>query len=82
MRTHILLLALACLFLGPAAQGQTKKINALKSQKADLEKGIRRAKSELGQTKQAVVKKENVIDFIEDQLQQRLQYIGQLEGEM
>lgn len=83
MRTHILLLfALACLFLGPSVQGQTKKINALKSQKADLEKGIKRAKSELGQTKQAVVKKENVIDFIEDQLQQRLQYIGQLEGEM
>lgn len=81
MNRRIILTAFV-LVLTTLAYGQTKKINALKSQKAEMERGIQKAKSELNQTRQVVAKKENVIDFIEDQLQQRLSYIHQLEGEM
>lgn len=82
MSKHILLFLLASLAFVPCVQGQTKKINALKNQKAEIERGIKRSKSELNQTRQDVAKKENVIDFIEDQLEQRLRYIHELEGEM
>ena len=82
MSKHVLLIVLACLAFEPCVNGQTKKINALKSQKAEIERGIKRSKSELDQTRQVVAKKENVIDFIEDQLEQRLRYIHELEGEM
>ena len=81
MNRRIILTAFV-LALTAHAQGQTKKINALKSQKAEMEKKKKKAKSELNQTRQVVAKKENVIDFIEDQLQQRLRYIHELEGEM
>lgn len=82
MKRHIFTLLLMLLALPACMRGQTKKINALKSQKAEIERGIKRANSELNQNKQTVAKKENVIDFIEDQLEQRLRYIHQLEGEM
>ena len=79
-KRFLLMLLCACLWVG--ALPQTKKINALKSQKTELERGIKQSKIELNRTKEVVAKKENVIDFIEDQLEQRLQYIHQLEDEM
>lgn len=81
MNPRIILTALV-LVLTVHSYGQTKKINDLKNQKAEMERGIKKAKTELNQTRQVVAKKENVIDFIEDQLEQRLRYIHSLEGEM
>ena len=75
-------LALLLAFAVMPAMAQTKKINQLKSQKSQIEKGIQKAKSQLQQTKQETVKKEQTADFLEDQLESRLQYIHQLEVEV
>lgn len=76
-----LLIALLSLVVMPS-MAQTKKINQLKSQKTQIEKGIQKAKSQLNQTKHETVKKEQTADFLEDQLESRLQYIHQLEVEV
>lgn len=75
-------LALLLAFAVIPVMAQTKKINQLKSQKSQIEKGIQKAKSQLQQTKQETVKKEQTADFLEDQLESRLQYIHQLEVEV
>ncbi|MCR4995654.1 MAG: peptidoglycan DD-metalloendopeptidase family protein [Bacteroidales bacterium] len=64
------------------ASAQTKKINALKSQRTQIERGIKQSKTKLNQTKHETVKKEQTADFLEDQLQSRLNYIHQLETEI
>lgn len=76
-----LLIALLTLAVVPS-MAQTKKINQLKSQKTQIEKGIQKAKSQLNQTKHETVKKEQTADFLEDQLESRLQYIHKLEVEV
>ena len=76
-----LLIALLSLAVVPS-MAQTKKINQLKSQKTQIEKGIQKAKSQLNQTKHETVKKEQTADFLEDQLESRLQYIHKLEVEV
>ena len=65
-----------------ALPAQTKKINALKSQKTQLEKGIQKSKTELSQTKEKTIKNEQTASFLESQLQDRLSYIRQLETEI
>ena len=75
-------LALLLEFAVMPAMAQTKKINQLKSQKSQIEKGIQKAKSQLQQTKQETLKKEQTADFLEDQLESCLQYIHQLEVEV
>ncbi len=65
-----------------SSSAQTKKINALKSQKTQLEKGIQKSKTELTQTKEKTIKKEQTAIFLESQLQDRLSYIRQLEAEI
>lgn len=65
-----------------ALPAQTKKINALKSQKTQLEKGIQKSKTELSQTKEKTIKNEQTASFLESQLQDRLSYIRQLEAEI
>lgn len=65
-----------------SSSAQTKKINALKSQKTQLEKGIQKSKTELTQTKEKTIKKEQTAFFLESQLQDRLSYIRQLEAEI
>ena len=65
-----------------SSSAQTKKINALKSQKTQLEKGIQKSKTELSQTKEKTIKKEQTASFLESQLQDRLSYIRQLEAEI
>ena len=65
-----------------SSSAQTKKINALKSQKTQLEKGIQKSKTELSQTKEKTIKKEQTAIFLESQLQDRLSYIRQLEAEI
>lgn len=61
------------------SMAQTKKINALKSEKAKMERGIQNKKNELDKTRKKAVKKEQTAGFIEDQLQSRLDYIHRLE---
>ena len=76
------LLILAFLIPLPFSSGldaQTKKINNLKNQKAQIERGIQQSKKQLNQTRHQTVKKEQTADFLEDQLQSRLRYIHQLE---
>lgn len=60
----------------------SKKVKDLKSQKAKIERGIQQSKNELQKTRQQTVKKEQTADFIEDQLQNRLEYIHRLENEI
>ena len=64
------------------ASSQTKKINELKNQKAQIEKGIKQSKDKLDKTRQQTVKKEQTADFLEDQLQSRLRYIRRLETDI
>ncbi len=64
------------------ASAQTKKINDLKSQRSKIEQGIKQSQQKLNQTKHETVKKEQTADFLEDQLQSRLQYINELETEI
>ncbi len=73
-----LLLTLTTLTL----QAQTRKIKDLKNQKAQIERGIQQSRTQLQQTRQQTQKKEQVADFIEDQLQNRLDYIERLEKEI
>ena len=78
-----LILALVCsMELSPTASAQTKKISDLKSQRSKIEQGIKKSKTQLNQTRQETVKKEQTADFLEDQLQSRLSYINQLETEI
>lgn len=79
-RRPLLLLFMSLWMLSSSAQ--TKKINALKSQKTQLEKGIQKSKTELSQTKEKTIKKEQTAIFLESQLQDRLSYIRQLEAEI
>ena len=65
-----------------SANAQTKKIKELKNQKSQMERGIERKKSELNQTRHDAVKKEQTVDFIEDQLQSRLQYMQRLQHDI
>lgn len=60
----------------------SKKVKDLKSQKAKIERGIQQSRNELQKTRQQTVKKEQTADFIEDQLQNRLEYIHRLENEI
>ena len=64
---------------GNGLEAQTKKINNLKNQKAQIERGIQQSKQKLNQTRHQTVKKEQTADFLEDQLQSRLRYIHRLE---
>lgn len=76
------LLILAFLIPLPFSSGldaQTKKINNLKNQKAQIERGIQQSKKQLNQTRHQTVKKKQTADFLEDQLQSRLRYIHRLE---
>ena len=60
----------------------SKKVKDLKSKKAKIERGIQQSRNELQKTRQQTVKKEQTADFIEDQLQNRLEYIHRLENEI
>lgn len=75
---YILLLFMLVASVLPS-MAQTKKINALKSEKAKMERGIQNKKNELDKTRKKAVKKEQTAGFIEDQLQSRLDYIHRLE---
>lgn len=61
---------------------QTKKIKDLKNQKSQMERGIQRKKTELDKTRHDAIKKEQTVDFIEDQLQSRLQYMQSLQRDL
>lgn len=78
---HLLFLFLLLCSVLPS-MAQTKKINALKSEKAKMERGIQKSKNELDKTRHAAVKKEQTAGFIEDQLQSRLDYIHRLERDI
>ena len=81
-RTAFLLLTFFLLLLALPATAQTKKIKELKNQKAKLEQEINNSKNRLNQNRQQTVKKEQTASFLENQLQNRLQYIRRLEVEM
>ncbi|MBQ9285467.1 MAG: peptidoglycan DD-metalloendopeptidase family protein [Bacteroidaceae bacterium] len=83
MRCKDSLLIITCLlFLSAYASAQTKKINALKSEKTKIEQGIKKAKTQLGVTRHEAVKKEQTADFLEEQIEGRLRYIHQLETDI
>lgn len=70
------------LFAPACATAQTKKINALKNQKSQIEQGIKKAKTQLNVTKHEAVKKEQTADFLEEQIEGRLRYIHKLEADI
>ena len=71
-----------CLLVATALMADSKKVKELKNQKSQMERGIQRKQQELTRTKQNAVKKEQTVDFIEDQLQSRLTYIHTLERDI
>ena len=75
---HLLLICLLC----ATASAQTRQINNLKRQRKELEQGIKHSQGRLNQTRHDVGRKQQDVDFIEEQLQQRLTYIRQLEVEI
>ena len=71
-----------CLLVATAMMADSKKVKELKNQRSQMERGIQNKKQELSRTKQKAVKKEQTVDFIEDQLQSRLTYIHTLERDI
>lgn len=70
------------LFL-PICLGQnSKKVKALQKQKTELQNTIRKSQTELNQTKQKVKAGQRNISFLGQQMDNRLNYIRQLEVEM
>ena len=82
MKPKIFALFTLILFCSTALHADSKKVKDLKNQKAKIERGIQDKKVQLAKTRQQTVKKEQTVDFIEDQLQNRLEYIHQLESEI
>lgn len=70
------------LLISVSTYADSKKVKALKNQKAEIERGIQKNKEQLNKTRQQTVKKTQTADFIEDQLEQRLDYIHHLEREI
>ena len=66
----------------PSLSAQTKQINSLKQQRQQIEKGIKKKQGELQQTRHAAGKKQQTVDFMEVQLNERLTFIHRLEGEI
>lgn len=71
-----------CLLVATAMMADSKKVKELKSQRSQMERGIQQKQQELNRTKNKAVKKEQTVDFIEDQLQSRLTYIHTLERDI
>lgn len=71
-----------CLLVAAAMMADSKKVKELKSQRSQVERGIQQKQQELNRTKHKAVKKEQTVDFIEDQLQSRLTYIHTLERDI
>lgn len=82
MKSKIFILLSVLLLVSTAVHADSKKVKDLKNQKAKIERGIQQSKNELQKTRQQTVKKEQTADFIEDQLQNRLEYIHRLETEI
>ncbi len=76
------LFAILSLAVAMGAAAQTKQIKDLKSQKVQMERGIQKKKTELDKTRHDAVKKEQTVDFIEDQLQSRLRYMQGLQRDI
>ena len=75
-----LLLVLLCI---PMAHAQnSKKVQALKAQKTELQKTLNKAKADLDDTKQKVRTGQQSLSFLDMQMDTRLSYIRQLESEM
>ncbi len=83
MKTTLVAIFTAVMLIATqGASAQTKKINQLKSEKTKIEQGIKKAKTKLNATKHEAVKKEQTADFLEGQIEGRLQYIHQLETDI
>ena len=80
--TQRLLFVLLSLAVALSAAAQTKQIKDLKNQKVQMERGIQKKKTELDKTRHDAVKKEQTVDFIEDQLQSRLRYMQGLQRDI
>ena len=76
------LFAILSMAVAMGAAAQTKQIKDLKSQKVQMERGIQKKKTELDKTRHDAVKKEQTVDFIEDQLQSRLRYMQGLQRDI
>ncbi len=75
-----LVLVLQCI---PIAHAQnSKKVQALKAQKTELQKTLNKAKADLDYTKQKVRTGQQSLSFLDMQMDTRLSYIRQLESEM
>ena len=80
MKRYLSLLLLSLVVV--CATAQTKKINEMKKEKDKIERGIKNKTNELNKTKHQAIKTEQTVDFLEDQLQNRLNYIHRLERDM
>ncbi len=79
--TRTLVCFLLCLALPLAAQN-SKKVKALQQQKSQLQQSLSRSKANLDQAKQQVKAGQQNLSFLSLQMDTRLRYIRQLEGEM
>ncbi len=72
------------LFLLPLSlySQNSKKVQALKAQKTELQKTLNKSKAELNVTRQKVQTGQRDLHFIGVQMENRLDYIRRLEGEM
>jgi len=80
-RSFFLLLAFFCILLPFYAQN-SKKVRALKAQKTELQKTLNKSKAQLNATQQKVQTGQRDLHFIGVQMDNRLDYIRRLEGEM
>ncbi|MCF0195701.1 MAG: peptidoglycan DD-metalloendopeptidase family protein, partial [Bacteroidaceae bacterium] len=81
MRHGLLLFLCTLLSLCCLAQN-SKKVNALKQQKAELQKSLKKSQSELSTTKKNVRTGIQNLSFLGSQMNNRLQRIHQMESEM
>ena len=79
---RLLCLWLVLLCAVPSYAQNSKKVQALKAQKTELQKTLNKAKADLDQTKQKVRTGQQSLSFLDMQMDTRLNYIRQLESEM
>lgn len=79
---RILTLFLLLLFLVPVEAQDSKRVKALKNQKAQLQKDLKRSEQDLDKTKQDVKKGQLNIQFLDQEIEVRVQYIHQTESEL
>ncbi len=82
MRRVLLLTLLFCLGAGLCQAQNSRKVRALQKQKTELQRTLKKSQDELDRTRKKVQSGEKTINYLDVQLDKRLEHIHGLEGEL